>query len=66
MVGGALSVIVGIIVLTYPIASVVTLAWILGIFLIVYGVVMIGRVLVRSESRSAAGQVSNQATPATG
>ncbi|MGQ0775543.1 MAG: HdeD family acid-resistance protein [Pseudonocardiales bacterium] len=66
VVGGVLSVIVGIIVLTYPITSAVTLAWILGIFLIVYGAVMVGRVFVGSESRSTAGQVSGNAAPATG
>lgn len=64
--GGVLSVIAGIIVLTYPITSAVTLAWILGVFLIVYGAAMIGRVFVRPESRSAAGQVTGKATPATG
>ncbi len=64
--GGVLSVIAGVIALVYPITSAVTLAWILGIFLIVYGVVMIGRVFVRPESRSAAGRTSGEPTLAAG
>ena len=39
--GGLLSVIAGVIVLVYPAISVVVLAWVIGIFLVIYGVIMI-------------------------
>ncbi len=41
LAGGLLSLIAGIIVLFYPAISIVVLAWVMGIFLVIYGVIMI-------------------------
>lgn len=41
--GGLLSVIAGIIVLAYPAASLATLAWVMGVLLVFYGAIAIGR-----------------------
>jgi len=51
---GVLSILAGIVVLSYPGISLVTLAWVLGIWLIIYGVMEIA---LAFRVRSALGQV---------
>jgi uncharacterized membrane protein HdeD (DUF308 family) len=51
---GVLSILAGIVVLSYPGISLVTLAWVLGIWLIIYGVMEIA---LAFRVRSAPGQV---------
>lgn len=51
--GGVLSLIAGIIVLVYPAASLVTIAWIMGLLLVFYGIVMIIRGIVGPRAAAA-------------
>jgi uncharacterized membrane protein HdeD (DUF308 family) len=60
--GGALSAIAGIVVLGYPVQSVFALAIILGIWLLIYGVMMI---VFAFQLRSAAHRGVSPAAPAT-
>jgi uncharacterized membrane protein HdeD (DUF308 family) len=68
MVGGVLSIIAGIVVLAYPGASLVVLAWLFGIWLIVLGAVAMaagfaGRRDIRASQQRMSTRVTGPVTP---
>lgn len=63
--GGLLSVIAGVIVLVYPGASLVTLAWVMGLLLVFYGAIAIGRAIFAGRSATGTAPAAGRASPAT-
>ena len=45
VLGGLLSIIIGIIFFLHPVASILTIVWLLGVFAIVYGVILVVRAI---------------------
>ncbi len=45
VLGGVLSVIIGIIFFLHPVASILTIVWLLGVFALVYGLILIVRAI---------------------
>jgi uncharacterized membrane protein HdeD (DUF308 family) len=43
MIGGILAIILGIIMAAHPVASILAIVWLIGVFAIVYGLVLIVR-----------------------
>lgn len=54
VLSGIVGVVAGIVVLSYPVGSAVTLAWLLGILLILHGVIALGQALSRSTTPAVA------------
>lgn len=53
VLGGVLSIIIGIIFFLHPVASILTIVWLLGVFALVYGVILIVRAIQFRSLRTA-------------